>query len=83
VLASLELARAVLNGTHRKGNIEIPFPAVTEKTVKNGFTVFPKLPDSFFTDFTDSGPNATVKICVQAALTGAACPGYLKVNLPK
>jgi ribose transport system substrate-binding protein len=83
VLASLELAREVLNGTHKKGDIQIPFPAVTEKTVKNGITVFPKLPDSFFTDFTDSGPNATVKICVQAALTGAACPGYLRVNLPK
>ena len=44
---------------------------------------FPKLPDSFFTDFTDSGPKATVQICVQAALTGAACPGVLKVSLPK
>jgi ribose transport system substrate-binding protein len=83
VLTSLELARQVLKKERSKGNIEIPFPTVTEKTVKNGQTVFPALPDSFFTDFTDSGPNATVKICVQAALTGKACPGTLKVNLPK
>jgi ribose transport system substrate-binding protein len=83
VLTSLELARQVLKKERSKGNIEIPFPTVTEKTVKNGQTVFPALPDSFFTDFTDSGRNATVKICVQAALTGKACPGTLKVNLPK
>ena len=40
------------------------------------------LPDSFFDDFTDSGPKAAVKICVQAALTGKPCPGALKVRLP-
>jgi ribose transport system substrate-binding protein len=83
VLASLELARQVLAKQRPKGNIEIPFPTVTEKTVKSGVTVFPALPDSFFTDFTDSGPKATVKICVQAALSGKACPGTLKVSLPK
>jgi ribose transport system substrate-binding protein len=83
VLASLELARQVLAKERQKGDIEIPFPTVTEKTVKSGETVFPNLPDSFFTDFTDSGPNATVKICVQAALSGKPCPGTLKVNLPK
>jgi ribose transport system substrate-binding protein len=83
VLASLELARAVLAKQRAKGNIEIPFPAVTEKTVKLGLTVFPNLPDSFYADFTDSGPKATVVICVQAALSGKACPGTLKVKLPK
>ncbi|HEY1366428.1 MAG TPA: sugar ABC transporter substrate-binding protein [Gaiellaceae bacterium] len=83
VLTALELARQVLAKQRSKGDINIPFPQVTEKTVKNKITVFPKLPDSFFTDFTDSGPNATVQICVQAALTGAACPGTLKVRLPK
>src|SRR5258707_9308550 len=36
VLASLELARQVLAKQRAKGNIEIPFPAVTEKTVKCG-----------------------------------------------
>ena len=83
VLASLELARQVLSGKRPKGDIEIPFPTVTEKTVRSGKTVFPNLPDSFFADFTDSGPRATVEICVKAALTGAACPGYLRVRLPK
>ncbi len=83
VLTALELARQVLAKQRQKGDIEIPFPTVTEKTVKNGVTVFPDLADSFFTDFTDSGAKATVKICVQAALSGKACPGVLKVRLPK
>ena len=43
-----------------KKSISIPFPVVTTETVKSGETVFPDLPDSFFADFTDSGPNATV-----------------------
>jgi ribose transport system substrate-binding protein len=83
VLASLELARQVLSGTHPKKSVTLPYPSVTQKTVKDGLTVFPKLADSFFADFTDSGPKATVQICVQAALTGAACPGTLLVRLPK
>ncbi|HLX19427.1 MAG TPA: sugar ABC transporter substrate-binding protein [Gaiellaceae bacterium] len=83
VLAALELAREVLSGTHAKKSVNLPYPAVTQKTVKDGVTVFPKLADSFFDDFTDSGPKATVQICVQAALTGAACPGRLLVRLPK
>ena len=45
-------------------------------------TVFQNQADSFFTDFTDSGPNATVKLCVGAALTGKPCPGSLDVKLP-
>jgi len=81
-LVSLELARQILAGKHAKSNIEIPFPVVTDKTVKNGLTVFPKLPDSFFADFTDSGPKATVIICVNAALTGKPCPGTLQIRLP-
>ena len=60
----------------------IPFPFVTDKTVKQGLTVFPTLPDSFFADFTDSGPKATLVICVKAALTGKPCPGVLNVRLP-
>jgi ribose transport system substrate-binding protein len=83
VVISLELARRVLNGSMKKGDIEIPFPYVTQDTVKVGETVFPKLPDSFFADFTDAGDHATVKICVDAALNGTACPGRLDVNLPK
>jgi ribose transport system substrate-binding protein len=82
-LVSLELARAVLAGQRQKGNIVLPFPFVTHKTVKQGLTAFPNLPDSFFADFTDSGPNATLVICVEAALTGKPCPGSLKIRLPK
>lgn len=81
-VVSLELARAVLAKQHAKANITIPFPLVTSKTVKTGETVFPSLPDSFFADFTDSGPKATVKLCVNAALTGRPCPGVLRVRLP-
>src|SRR6476620_8789214 len=81
-VASLELAREILQHKHAKKSILLPFPVVTNKTVKSGTTVFPTLPDSFFADFTDSGPKATVVICVQAALKGTACPGSLNVHLP-
>jgi ribose transport system substrate-binding protein len=80
---SLELARRVLEGGYPKRDITIPFPYVTSETVKVGETVFPDLPDSFFADFTDSGPNATVKLCVNAALDGKPCSGELNVQLPK
>ncbi|MGC9272076.1 sugar ABC transporter substrate-binding protein [Acidiphilium sp.] len=82
-LVALELARRVLTKTYPSRDITIPFPFVTDATVKVGQTVFPKLPDSFFADFTDSGPGAIVKICVDAALHGTPCPGTLTVHLPK
>ncbi len=82
VLVGLELARRVLQGKYPKKDITIPFPYVTNDTVKEGETVFSKLPDSFFADFTDAGDHATVKMCVNAALDGKACPGSLAVNLP-
>jgi ribose transport system substrate-binding protein len=72
---SLELARAVIKGEHAKTSVTIPFPMVTSDTVKIGETVFPDLPDSFFADFTDSGPNATVVLCQEAATDGTPCPG--------
>jgi ribose transport system substrate-binding protein len=78
---ALELARAVLKNQHPKKSIEIPFPVATSDTLKSGETVFPDLPDSFFADFTDSGPNATVILCQTAATDGTPCPGTLKVNL--
>jgi ribose transport system substrate-binding protein len=81
-VASLELARAILQKRHAKKSVLLPFPVVTDQTVKSGLTVFPDLPDSFFADFTDSGPKATVVICVQAALKGTPCKGTLKVRLP-
>jgi ribose transport system substrate-binding protein len=84
VLVALEVARQVLAKEHAapKGTVWLPFPQATEKTVKLGTNVFSNVPDSFFDAFTDSGPNAIVKVCVQAALTGKACPGTMKVNVP-
>lgn len=79
---SLELARRILEKSYPKKDITIPFPYVTNETVKENVTVFPKLPDSFFADFTDSGPNATVEFCVEAATEGKPCGKSLKVNLP-
>ncbi len=79
---SLDLARRILAKTYPRKDITIPFPYVTNETVKEGVTVFPNLPDSFFADFTDSGPNATVNLCVEAATDGKPCPGKLDVNLP-
>ena len=81
-VVSLELARRILNKEYPKRNITIPFPFVTNDTVKVGETVFPDLPDSFFDDFTNSGPNGVLSLCDKAALDGTACPGALKVNLP-
>jgi len=78
---SLELARAVLKGEHPKKSIQIPFPVATSDSLKLGETVFPDLPDSFFADFTDSGTNATVILCQNAATDGTPCSGTLKVNL--
>jgi ribose transport system substrate-binding protein len=80
---ALDLAHRVLAGSYPKRDITIPFPYVTSQTVKVGETVFPDLPDSFFADFTDAGPDATVKFCVQAALDGKPCGGDLTVRLPK
>lgn len=81
-LMALELARQILSKKRKPGDITIPFPFVTNATVKVGKTVFPKMTDSFFTDFTDSGPDAVVKICVDAALHGTPCPGRLAIHLP-
>ncbi len=79
---ALELARRILRKEYPRRDITLPFPFVTSETVKVGETVFPDLPDSFFDDFTDSGANAMVEFCVDAALHGTPCPGSLSVNLP-
>jgi ribose transport system substrate-binding protein len=81
-IIALELARRILKNEYPRKNITLPFPYVTDQTVKAGETVFPDLPDSFFDDFTDSGPNAMVKLCLDAALHGTPCEGRLEVNLP-
>jgi ribose transport system substrate-binding protein len=82
-LVALQLALEVLQGKRPKGNVSIPFPSVTTDTVKEGLTAFKSLPASFFDDFTDSGPNATVVICVTAATKGTPCPGTINIRLPK
>ncbi len=82
VLTSLELAAEVLQGKHPKADITIPFPFVTQDTVKEGETAFKALPSSFFADFTDSGPNAVVAICVAAATQAQPCPSGLSVKIP-
>jgi ribose transport system substrate-binding protein len=80
-VVSLELARRVLNKSYPKQNVDLPLTIVTSDTVKVGETVFPDLPDSFFDDFTGSGPNPIVKLPVEAALNGTAS-GSLNVILP-
>jgi ribose transport system substrate-binding protein len=82
VLTSLELASQVLQGKHTKADITIPFPFVTQDTVKEGETTFSSLPSSFFADFTDSGPNAAVAICVEAATDAKVCPNGVKIAIP-
>lgn len=82
-LVALELATEVLDGKRAKGNVTISFPFVTTDTVKEGLTAFKNLPASWFDDFTDSGPNATVQICVTASTKGTPCPGSIKIRLPK
>ena len=82
VVVSLELARKVLQGKYPKKDVSLPLAIVTSDTVKAGETVFPDQPDSFFADFTDGGPDAIVKLCLDSALNGTSCGGRLTVNLP-
>src|SRR5690348_14281355 len=82
VLTSLVLASHVLQGKHAKADITIPFPTVTQDTVQEGQTTFSSLPSSFFADFTDSGPNAAVIICVDAATDAKICPDGVKIAIP-
>ncbi|MGH3185453.1 MAG: substrate-binding domain-containing protein, partial [Streptosporangiaceae bacterium] len=82
-VVALELARRVLKHEYpRKDLLDVSFPIVTNAMVKQGVTVFPDLPDSFFDDFSDAGPDPIVTLCVDAALKGAPCPGKLTVDLP-
>ena len=65
-----------------EGDIWLPFPQATEKTAKLGVNVFTNVPDSFFDAFTDSGPNAIVKICVQGCAHRQAVPGDAEGQRP-
>jgi ribose transport system substrate-binding protein len=78
---ALELARAVLRGEHAKADVTVGFPKVGSADLVPDKTVFGNEPDSFFDDFTDSGPNAALVLCLDAAKSGKACPGDLHVNL--
>jgi ribose transport system substrate-binding protein len=79
---SLELARAVLRGTYPRKSLVLPTPSVTNDGLKAGVTVFPDQPDSLNCQFTDSGPNAIVEFCIDAALNASPCGGKLVVRLP-
>lgn len=81
-IVALKMARQILDGKRKRQDITLPLHYLTDNEIKEGINVFPKLPDSFFANFTDSGPDATVSICVDAALRGEPCPGRLAVNLP-
>jgi len=79
---ALEYARALVTKQRQAKNLLIPLPKVTDEDVVEGETVFKDQPDSFYASFTDSGPKATVKLCIDAALVGTPCDGSLTVNLP-
>ena len=79
---SLELARRILAGKYPKRDLTVPLAPLTSDQVKVGETAFPDQPDSFFADFTDGGDHPILKLCVEAAISGAACGGRLEVNLP-
>jgi ribose transport system substrate-binding protein len=81
-VVALQTAIDVLNGKRKKADVMVPFPQVKNSDIKTGETVFPNLEDSFFTTFTDAGSTPTVKICVDAALTGKACPEPPTITLP-
>jgi ribose transport system substrate-binding protein len=82
VLVATQLAVEILQGKHAKADVTIPFPFVTQDTVKEGVTTFKSQPSSFFTAFTDSGPNSVVSVCLDMVTTGKPCPGNITVKLP-
>jgi ribose transport system substrate-binding protein len=82
-VVALELARRILQSDYPKQDVTIPFPSVTNDTIMKGVTVFPDVQDSFFDVFTDSGPGATVEMCLKAAQSDKPCGSKLTVNLPK
>jgi ribose transport system substrate-binding protein len=82
-VAALELARQVLRREAPRRNVVIPLPTVTDDTVKLGTTVFPSVPDNFFSGITDTNPDPVVTMCLDAALTGRPCGDRLTVRLPE
>jgi len=82
-IIGLELCRRILNGTYPKKDIDVPNVFLTNADLKLGVNVFADQPDSFFDDFTAGGVDSPVQICVEAAISGTACPDKLIINLPK
>ena len=82
-VAALELARQVLRNEAPRRNVVIAVPTVTDQTVQLGTTVFPSVPDNFFSGITDTNPDPVVTMCLDAALTGNPCGSHLVVRLPE
>jgi ribose transport system substrate-binding protein len=83
VLIALEAARRILRHQYPRRNITIPFPTANQHTVKTGVTVFPSLPDSFFTPFSDTSPAHLVKTTLAEVRTGTPSGARLTVQLPR
>lgn len=81
-VVALEAARQILREGRPREDVTIPLPMVTDKTVKEGVTVFPDVVDSFFDAFTDPSAKPVVRFCLPAAQKGKPCARALKVNLP-
>jgi ribose transport system substrate-binding protein len=79
---ALEVARRILRGEYPRGNVTVPFPTVTEQTVKLGETAFDDVEDGFFTGITDTGPHPVLTMCIDSALKGTPCARRLNINLP-
>jgi ribose transport system substrate-binding protein len=81
-VVALELARRILRGEYPRRDVIVPFPSVTDKTVKMGETVFDGVEDSFFTGITDTNTPPVITMCVDSALKGKPCGDHLNINLP-
>jgi ribose transport system substrate-binding protein len=81
-VVALEVARQILQGKRPKKDVALPLAVATSEMLKAGESVFPDQPDGFFANFTDTGDDAIVKLCLNAALDGSPCGPALAVNLP-
>lgn len=82
VLIALELARRILRHEYPRKSITLPFPTATTGTLENGLTVFPELPDSFFTAVTDTTPQHLVEVPLSEVVTGKPARPAIDVRLP-
>ena len=70
------------DGTGEEDFAALLAESFNQDTVKEGVTTFKSQPSSFFTAFTDSGPNSVVSVCLDMVTTGKPCPGNITVKLP-